>query len=296
MGAKLRVVRRQIRSVQSTMRITKAMELIAASRILRAQQRAQQTRPYSSSITAVLSNVASQADELDHPMLEQRAGKRAAAVFVVTSDRGLCGAYNSNVLRTAEELFVRLREDGMEPKLFVCGRKGISYFRFRQRPTAGTWQGFSETPTYDDAKTVATAMMSAFMDREVDEIHGVFTDYVTAMTQRAEARRFVPLVVEEAGVAPKGPLPQYVFEPSAGALLEQLVPRYVESRIFVAMLESAASEQAARRRAMSAATENAEELIKVYTRLANRARQQEITQEIMEIVGGAEALREAAGE
>ena len=277
------------------MRITKAMELIAASRIVRAQLRAQQTRPYASSITTVLSNVASQADELDHPMLEHRAEKHAAAVFVVTSDRGLCGGYNSNALRTAEELFVRLRGQGMEPKIYVCGKKGIAYYRFRRRPMEGSWQGFSENPTYDDAKVVAGAMMTAFMDREVDEIHGVFTDYVTATTQRAVARRFVPLVVES-GEAPEGPVPQYVFEPSAAALLEHLVPRYVESRIFVALLESAASEQAARRRAMSAATENAEELIKVLTRQANQARQSEITQEIMEIVGGAEALRQAAGE
>ena len=159
-----------------------------------------------------------------------------------------------------------------------------------------SWQGFSEQPTYDDAKAVASAMIQAFMDREVDEIHGVFTEYASALTQRAAARRFVPLLVEEAGEAPRGPLPQYVFEPSAAGLLEQLVPRYVESRIFVAMLESAASEQAARRRAMSAATDNAEELIKILTRQANQARQSEITQEIMEIVGGAEALRQAAGE
>src|SRR5437870_6079335 len=294
MGAKLRVVRRRIRSVQSTMRITRAMELIAASRIVRAQQRAQQTRPYASSITTVLSNVASQADELDHPMLEQREEKHAAAVFVVTSDRGLCGAYNSNVLRTAEELFSKLRAEGMTPKLYVTGRKGISYFRFRDRPMEQTWFGFSENPTYDDAKRVAGAVIRAYEDREVDEIHGVYTDYVSALTQRAEARRFVPLVVEEVAEAPPGPIPQYIFEPDAAALLAQLVPRYVESRIFVAMLEAAASEQAARRRAMSAATENAEELIGVLTRQANRARQQEITQEIMEIVGGAEALRQAA--
>ncbi len=296
MGAKLRVVRRRIRSVQSTMRITRAMELIAASRILRAQQRVAQTRPYASSITTVLSNVASQADELDHPLLEQRAEKRAASVFVVTSDRGLAGGYNSNVLRTAEELFARLRAQGMEPRLYVCGRKGISYFRFRQRAMEATWQGFSENPTYDDAKAVAHPMIEAFIAREVDEIHGVFTDYVSALTQRPEARRFVPLIVEETGERPTGPLPQYLFEPSARALLEQLVPRYIESRIFVAMLEAAASEHAARRRAMSSATENAEELIKILTRQANQARQAEITQEIMEIVGGAEALRQAAGE
>jgi F-type H+-transporting ATPase subunit gamma len=295
-GAKLRVVRRRIRSVQSTMRITKAMELIAASRILRAQQRAQQTRPYATSITRVLSYVASQADALDHPLLDQRPERRAAAVFVITSDRGLCGAYNANALRTAEELFTRLRAEGIEPKLYVTGRKGISFYRFRRRPMEGTWQGFSEVPSYDDAKAVASAMMGAFESGEVDEIHGVFTDYVSPLTQRPVARRFVPLVVEETAERPEGPIPQYLFEPDAATLLAYLVPRYVESRIFLAMLESAASEQAARRRAMSAATENAEELIKILTRQANQARQAEITQEIMEIVGGAEALRQAAGE
>ncbi len=296
MGAKLRVVRRRIRSVQSTMRITKAMELIAASRILRAQQRAKQTKPYADSITRVLSYVASQADALDHPLLDERPERRAAAVFVVTSDRGLAGAYNSNVLRTAEELFTRLREEGIEPRLYVTGRKGISFYRFRQRPIAGAWQGFSEMPTYDDARTLADAMMQAFEAGEVDEIHGVFTDYVSPLTQRPAARRFVPLVVEETTEAPEGPIPQYLFEPDAATLLATLVPRYVQSRIFLAMLESAASEQAARRRAMSAATDNAEELIKVLTRQANQARQAEITQEIMEIVGGAEALRQASGE
>src|SRR5438132_3996071 len=218
MGAKLRVVRRRIRSVQSTMRITRAMELIAASRIVRAQQRAQQTRPYASSITRVLSNVASQADSLDHPLLEERPERRAAAVFVVTSDRGLCGAYNSNVLRTAEELYARLRGDGMEPKLYVTGRKGIAYYRFRQRPMESSWQGFSEMPTYDDAKTVGDAMVRSFLAGEVDEIHGVFTSYVSALTQRADARRFVPLVIEETTERPEGPIPQYLFEPDAATL------------------------------------------------------------------------------
>ena len=294
MGAKLRVVRRRIRSVQSTMRITRAMELIAASRIVRAQQRAQQTRPYATRITRVLENVASQADSLDHPLLEQREEKRAAAVFVVTSDRGLCGAYNSNVLKRAEELFSRLRGQGMEPKLYVCGRKGVSYYRFRQRPVEQAWTGFSESPSYDDAKAVADAMIGAFLDGGVDEIHGAYTAYVSALVQRPEARRFVPLVVEETTEAPEGPIPQYLFEPDAAALLAELVPRYVESRVFAAMLDSAASEHAARRRAMSAATDNADELIKILTRQANQARQTEITQEIMEIVGGAEALQQAA--
>ncbi len=291
MGARLRQTRRRIRSVQSTMRITRAMELIAASRIVKAQQRVQRSRPYAERLTATLQNVASQADSLEHPMLEPRPERRAAAVFVVTSDRGLAGAYNANVLRTTEELLAKLRSDGVEPKLFVTGKKGLSYFRFRGREIEAGWQGFSESPTYDDAKAVADALIAAFEDHDADEIHGVFTNYVSALTQRAAARRFVPLLVEEVAEAPPGPIPQYLFEPDAAAILNHLVPRYVESRVFLAMLEAAASEQAARRRAMSAATENAEELIKILTRQANQARQGEITQEISEIVGGAEALQ-----
>ncbi|HXY72609.1 MAG TPA: F0F1 ATP synthase subunit gamma [Actinomycetota bacterium] len=290
MGAKLRETRRRIRSIESTKRITKAMELIAASRILRAQQRVQQSRPYSQLITHVIRNVASQMGELVHPLLEERAERHAAAVVVVTSDRGFAGAYNSNVLRTTEELLARLREQGMEPKIFVTGRKGISYYRFRERPVERAWQGFSELPTYDDARMVSDVVIEAFLAHDVDEIHLAHTDFVSALVQRPEARRLVPLVVEEVAEAPPGPLPLYIFEPDAAGILGEMIPRYVGTRLYTAMLEAAASEQAARRRAMSAATDNAEELIKILTRIANQARQAEITQEIMEIVGGAEAL------
>jgi len=293
MGAKLRETRRRIRSIESTKRITKAMELIAASRILRAQQRVQQSRPYSNLITRVMQGVVNQMDEVVHPLLEERAERRAAAVIVVTSDRGFAGAYNSNVLRRTEELTARLRSEGMEPKLYVTGRKGISYFRFRERPVEQSWRGFSEIPSYDDAKAVSDAVIEAFASRAVDEIHLVHTDFVSALVQAPEARRLVPLLVEETAEAPPGPLPLYIFEPDAEYLLGELLPRYVGARLFTAMLESAASEQAARRRAMGAATDNAEELIKVFTRVANRARQAEITQEIMEIVGGAEAMASA---
>jgi len=292
MGAKLRQTRRRIRSIQSTMRITRAMELIAASRIVKAQQRVRQARPYAALITSVISNVTSRETDIAHPLLEDRPDRKAAAVFVVTSDRGLCGAYNANALRTAEELFSKLRDEGIEPRVYVTGRKGLSYFRFRGRGIAGSWTGISETPSYEDAKAVADALIEAFVSGEVDEIHGVFTDFVTALTQRSVAKRFVPLEVVEAPGPPKA-VPQYLFEPGAEELLGQLLPRYVEERVYAAMLESAASEQAARRRAMSAATTNAEELIKVLTRVANQARQAEITQEIMEVVGGAEALSEA---
>ena len=293
MGAKLRETRRRIRSVQSTMKITRAMELIATSRIMKAQQRVEAARPYAQRLTAAIADVASASSSPNHPLLQERGGK-VAAVFVVTSDRGLAGAYSANVLRRAEELFALLRQQGKEVRLFVSGRKGISAYRFRGRPIEESWFGFSETPTYAHAKEIADALIERFTGQEFDEIHGVYTDFQSVVRQRAVARRFVPLQFEVV----ERPTEQrmqadYLYEPEPDALLTALVPRYVETRVFDALLESAASEHAARRRAMSAATENAQELIKVLTRVANQARQAEITTEIMEIVGGAEALRRA---
>src|SRR6266508_3093112 len=286
MAGQLRVVRRRIRSVQSTMKITRAFELISASRVARAQQRVQQARPYTTEVTRVANTEVT----VSHPLLEQRAELTAAAVLVVSSDRGLAGPYNSNVLRTTEELVARLRQDGVEPKLYAVGRKAVAYYRFRQRPLAESWVGFSDRPAYDDAKQVADTMLEAFLDHKVDEIHAVFTDYVSAVTQRAKATRFIPLVVEETEERPPEPIPMYIYEPDAQAVLDALLPRYIEARVFTAMLEAAASEHAARRKAMSAATDNAEELIEDLTQEYNQARQAAITQEIMEIVGGAEAL------
>ncbi|HXJ63590.1 MAG TPA: F0F1 ATP synthase subunit gamma [Actinomycetota bacterium] len=294
MGAQLRAIRRQIRSVQSTKKITRAMELIAASQIRRAQERVQQARPYAEQITRAIGDVTGQADNLEHPLLEERKDPKGAAVFVVTSDRGLAGAYSANVLRRTEELIQALREEGKEPKLYAVGRKAVGYYRFRERKVEQSWQGISERPSYDDAKEIAGTLIQAFVDREVDEIFGVFTDYVSALTQRAEARRFLPLVVEDVEATEQGPYPLYLFEPDAQTILDALVPRYVEMRVFAALLESAASEHAARQRAMKSATDNADELIKTYTRIANQARQAEITTEISEIVGGAEALAAAA--
>jgi len=293
-GAQLRAIRRQIRSVQSTKKITRAMELIAASQIRRAQERVQQARPYAEQITRAIGDVTGQAENLEHPLLEERKDPKGAAVFVVTSDRGLAGAYSANVLRRTEELLQALREEGKEPKLYAVGRKAIGYYRFRERTVEQSWQGISERPSYDDAKDIAGTLIDAFVDREVDEIFGVYTDYVSALTQRAEARRFLPLVVEDVEVTEQGPYPLYLFEPDAQTILDALVPRYVEMRVFAALLESAASEHAARQRAMKSATDNADELIKTYTRIANQARQAEITTEISEIVGGAEALAAAA--
>jgi F-type H+-transporting ATPase subunit gamma len=228
---------------------------------------------------------------ISHPLLEPRAEVKAAGVLVVTSDRGLAGPYNANVLRTAAELMARLQADGIEPRLYVTGRKGVGYYRFRRRELAESWTGLADRPEYDDVKQVADTMLEAFLDHEVDELHMVYTDYVSAGTQRAVAQRIIPLVVEETSERPPEPIPMYIYEPDAQAVLDALLPRYVEARVFTAMLEAAASEHAARRRAMKAATDNATELIEDLTREYNQARQAEITQEIMEIVGGAEALQ-----
>jgi F-type H+-transporting ATPase subunit gamma len=294
MGAQLRAIRRRVRSVQSTMKITRAMELIAASQIRRAQQRVQQARPYADLITRALSDLATQAHDLEHSLLEERPEPKAAAVFVVTSDRGLAGAYNANVLRRGEELLQALRDEGKEPKLYVTGRKGQSYYRFRDRTVERQWQGFSDRPSYDHAKEIADTLIESFASGEVDEIFGVYTDFVSALTQRPEARRFLPLVVEEVEEEEEVLYPLYLFEPDPQTILDALLPRYIEMAVFRALLESAASELAARQKAMKAATDNAEDLIKSLTRVANQARQAEITTEISEIVGGAEALSAAA--
>jgi F-type H+-transporting ATPase subunit gamma len=293
MPAQLRVVRRRIRSVQSTMKITRAMELISASRLTRAQDRVAQARPYTEEITAALERIVSTEETISHPLLEKRSEADAAAVLVVTSDRGLAGPYNANVLRTAEELMAKLREDGMEPKLYVTGRKGLAYYRFRRRPIEQSWTGFSDAPSYADADAIVELLVEEFVSQRVDEIHAVFTNFISAGSQRAVARRFVPLVIEEVEEGPPEPIPQYIYEPSPEHLLDALLPRYVGARVFTAMLEAAASEHAARRRAMKAATDNAHELIEDYTRQYNQARQAQITQEIMEIVGGAEALQKS---
>ncbi|MDQ1688180.1 MAG: F-type H+-transporting ATPase subunit gamma [Frankiaceae bacterium] len=294
MGAQLRVYRRRIRSVQSTKKITRAMELIAASRIVKAQQRVAAAQPYADAITRAVSAVASQSSS-DHPLTTTHENATRAAMLIITSDRGLAGAYNANALRAGEELAALLRSEGKEPVPFLIGRKSIGYYKFRGREVAASWSGFSEQPTYPDAKTAADALIEAFLapadEGGVDEIHIVYTEYVSALTQRATARRILPLVVEETDEpAPDGPLPLYEFEPSAEGVLDALLPRYVESRIYAALLQSAASESASRRRAMKSASDNAEELVKTLTRLANQARQAEITQEISEIVGGADAL------
>jgi F-type H+-transporting ATPase subunit gamma len=294
MGAQLRVYRRRIKSVQSTKKITRAMELIAASRIVKAQAAVKAAQPYAVQITRVISALASQST-IEHPLLQENPQARRAAVLVVSSDRGLAGGYNANALKAAASLEGLLKNEGKTPVIYLVGRKAAGFYRFRGRAVEQAWSGFSEQPSYADAREVSDVLIEAFLRSSeadgVDELHLVHTEYVSALTQRAVANRILPLVVEESDEPPpEGALPLYEFEPSPEALLDTLLPRFVTTRVYAALLESAASESASRRRAMKAATDNADELIKSLTRAANSARQAEITQEISEIVGGASAL------
>jgi F-type H+-transporting ATPase subunit gamma len=295
MAAQIRVLRRRIRSTQSIKKITRAMELIATSRIVKARARVQESRPYAEQITAVLTELASNS-ALDHPLLVERENPRRAAVLVVTSDRGQAGGYNNNVLKEAEALFSLLREEGKEPVVYVIGRKGVNYYRFRNREVKESWTGFSEQPTYPDAARAARTLVEAFMaddddENSVDELHLVYTQFKNMVTQTPQARRMAPMVVEYVEDEPSGGIqPLYEFEPDPDALFDALLPKYIGARLFSALLESAASESANRQRAMKAATDNANELIRNLTLESNQARQAQITQEISEIVGGANAL------
>ncbi|MEU7985738.1 F0F1 ATP synthase subunit gamma [Streptosporangium canum] len=295
MGAQLRLLRRRIKSVRSTAKITRAQELIASSRIVKAQQRMQAAVPYEREITRAVTGVVSNTSSVDHPLTVAKERPSKAAVLIVTSDRGFCGGFNANILREAEALGSLLRGKGIEPVPFVVGRKGITWHTFRGREMGGQWDGFSDSPSYSNAKEIADTLIQTFSAEDgVDEIHIVSTEFVSMLTQEVTVKRILPLEVEETSEKPDTPLPYFEFEPSAGAVLDSLLPRYVESRIFSALLQSAASEHASRRRAMKSATDNANELIRVFTMQMNQARQAEITQEISEIVGGANALADAA--
>jgi F-type H+-transporting ATPase subunit gamma len=329
MAAQIRVLRRRIKSTQSIKKITRAMELIATSRIVKARARVEESKPYAEQMTAVLTELANNS-ALDHPLLVEREEPKRAAVLVVTSDRGQCGGYNAGVLKEAEQLQSLLREQGKEPVLYVIGRKGVNYYRFRKRTVEQSWTGFSEQPNYENAAEAARTLVAAFMagsddtvgadgEREpgedgvqgVDELHLVYTQFKNMVTQTPQARRMAPMEVEyagsetdridagepvgqtadEAAANVKGEVqPLYEFEPSAEVLFDALLPKYIGARLFSALLESAASESANRQRAMKAATDNANDLIRTLTLESNQARQAQITQEISEIVGGADAL------
>ena len=299
MPAQLRVVRARIRAVKSIAKITRAQELIASSRIIRAQQRTRAAEPYARELTTAVEAVVNGSSNVSHPLVTEPGSVKRAALLIITSDGGFAGAYNANVLREGTRLRTRLAGDRITAVNYVAGRKGISWHRFRDLEVAESWSGFSAQPTYADAERAAGVLLDAFekdtADGGVDEIYLVSTEFVSMLTQRPAVRRMLPMQIEEKeGERPTGALPSYEFEPSTDIVLDALLPQYVASRIYYAMLEAAASELAARRRAMKAATDNANDLIDRLTREANNARQAEITQEISEIVGGANALADAS--
>ncbi|QCX28043.1 F0F1 ATP synthase subunit gamma [Nocardioides jishulii] len=297
MAVSLREYRARIKSTESMKKITRAMELIAASRIIKAQQRAQAAAPYARELTRAVSAVATFSN-VDHPLTTEPTDSNRAAVLVVTSDRGLAGAYSTNALKEAERLIEKLKEEGKQVDLYVTGRKAEAYFKFRDRAVVRSWTGFSDQPTYDVAAEIGETLIDAFLaddETGVDEVHVVFTRFRSMLSQEPQAVRLLPLEVVEGTEAPaEGELlPLYEFEPSPSEVLDALLPKYVQSRIFFALLQAAASELAARQKAMKSATDNADELIKKYKRIANQARQAGITQEISEIVGGVNALADA---
>ena len=307
MAVSLREYRARIRSVESTKKITRAMELIAASRIIKAQQRAQAAAPYARELTRAVSAVATYSN-VEHALTTEPKDPKRAAILIVTSDRGLAGAYSSSVLKEAERLAEKLKGEGKQVETYVSGRKGVAYFNFRQRSIVRSWTGHSDQPTYEVAREIGDALITAFLAgednpdvelpdgaKDVDEVHVVYTRFRSMLVQEPTAIRLLPLEIVEGEERPADDevLPLYEFEPSAEHVLDGLLPQYVQSRIFFAMLQAAASELAARQKAMKSATDNAEELIKKYTRIANQARQAGITQEISEIVGGVNALADA---
>jgi F-type H+-transporting ATPase subunit gamma len=296
MPASLREYRARIRATQSTAKITRAMELIAASRIIKAQQRASEATPYARELTRAVSAVATYSN-VEHPLTTEHENPELAAVLVITSDRGLAGAYSSSVLKEAEQLREKLKGEGKQVEWYVSGRKGEAYFRFRNRDMAGSWTGSSDRPDFDHAAEIGDTLVARFTDdeRPVHEVHIVYTQFRSMLVQQPDDIRLLPLEVVESEETPNTDevLPLYEFEPSAEEVLHGLLPRYVNARIFYCMLQAAASELAARQSAMKSATDNAHDLIEKYTRIANQARQAGITQEISEIVGGANALADA---
>ena len=311
MGAQMRIYRQRIKSVQSIKKITNAMELIAAARVVKARQRATEAMPYTTALTRAVSAVASNTNE-DHPLTTAKETAKRAGVVIITADRGLAGAYSVSAIKESAELIARLTAEGKEVVPYLVGRKAISYYKFRKRSFAADWEGFSDAPTFENAKQIADRIVADFLkdfdEGGNDEIHVVYTRFRSMVRQEPHVLRLLPLEIVEADEAgeddsgidfsvnryEEGQIPpEYSFEPSVSEVLDRLLPKYVRNRIFTALLSSAASELAARQRAMKSATDNAGELIKKYERLANQARQAGITQEISEIVGGADALADA---
>jgi F-type H+-transporting ATPase subunit gamma len=296
-GGQERILRRRIRSVESTKKITRAMELIAATRVVQAQERTRKARPYAEQITNVIIDLAGAGAAGSHPLLAERSGGGKAAFVVVTSDRGLAGAYNSAVIRAAEREIQAARSEGLDYSLFLIGKKALTYFRFRGYRIDHSFLAMTDRPTYEDARKVGRAVGEAYESGELDRVDLVYTQFLSAGSQRVAVRRFLPLELDDGDDTNDGAKADFEFEPSPDGILDELVPRYVEARLYAALLDASASEHASRQRAMKAATDNAEELIVSLSRAMNRARQDAITTEIMEIVSGAEALSQGgAGE
>ena len=310
-GGQERILRRRIRSVQSTKKITRAMELIAASRIVRAQNAINAARPYVKQMGQVVADLAGAPDARRHPMFREPEEIRRVAIITVTADRGLAGGYNSSVIRATERLVRQHAAAGREVMLITVGRKAQSYFRYRGQAIAEAFTGVSDRPSFADARRIVGTVMEPFAEGEVDLVQIVYTRFNSMASQAVATRQLVPLAGDDAteagtagagagaagegGGAPEGPASDYEFEPDPGDILDRLIPSWLQAQVLAALLDAAASEHAARQRAMKAATDNADELIKSLTRVMNRARQDAITTEIMEIVGGAEALRQSAG-
>ena len=293
MAQQLRAVKRRIGSVKSTQKITRAMELIASSRIIKAQRRVEAARPYAEQLRNLMASVTRNAGNLDHPLLKQRDGEGRVGTIIITADRGLAGAYNSNVIRAAE----RDMKDHADTKLFLSGKKAISYFKFRGYDFSDAWEGYSDQPKIENARKVAKAAVEAFAKGEIDEVRLAYTKFESALIQRPAVVKLLPASAEDVtGETDDASRANYVFEPEPEDILNFLLPRYIEGAVLQAMLEAAASEHSARRRAMKAATDNADELIEGLTRVYNQVRQAEITTEIMEVIGGAEALSGAGRE
>jgi F-type H+-transporting ATPase subunit gamma len=298
-GGEERSLRRRIKSVQSTKKITRAMELISASRIVKAQQKVAAARPYAEQITNVIRNLSAAGAGGGQPLLTPRENVSTVGVIVLAADRGLAGGYNSSVIRRAEKILLEAEAEGHKTQLYAVGRKAVSYFRYRGREIAADFTGFTDSPTYEDARRIAEEVVSRFENGDVDRVELVFTQFISMGNQKPTAGRFVPLEPEampegEKDAKKEGPQADYEYEPGPETILEKLLPRYVESRLFSALLEAAASEHAARQRAMKSATDNAGELITKLDRQMNRARQDSITTEIIEIASGAEALNQNA--
>jgi F-type H+-transporting ATPase subunit gamma len=295
-GGQERILRRRIRSVQATKKITRAMELIAASRIVKAQARVQAAVPYANGITDVVRNLQAAGGGQGHPMLVERPELRRVGHVVMSADRGLCGAYNSAVIRATEAEIRDHAARGRDYELVVVGRKAEGYFRFRNYAMAAVHTGFSDNPAYEDARTIAKSLIERYESGDLDRVQLVYTRFISAGRQEVIVRALLPLADEDLGAPVDTGGAAYEFEPNPDVILDRLLPRYAEARVYAALLNAAASEHAARQRAMKAATDNAEELIHKLTRTMNRARQDSITTEIMEIVGGAEALRQSAAQ